>query len=139
VKKLSALATIPTRNTQSDAGIDLTCIKKEIIPSNTIKLLSTGLAFEIPEGYYGQIAERSGFSINNTLKLKAGVIDSGYRGEVKIAFQNCGDYPITVEAGTKVAQMLLLPVPEFTVEEAQELATSERGEKGFGSSDAAAV
>jgi len=135
VKKLKPNAVLPTRANKNDAGIDLTTIKKVLIPSNSTKAIETGLAFELPNGWYGQMQERSGFSLYNTLKLKAGVIDSGYRGEIKIVFQNCGDYPVQVEAGTKVAQIILLPVTSFTITEVKELSASDRGKKGFGSSD----
>jgi dUTP pyrophosphatase len=129
-------AKLPTKSRTSDAGLDLYIIKKELIPSNTIRVMQTGLAVQIPDGWYGQVLERSGFSSANTLKLKAGVIDSNYRGEIKLVFQNCGDYPVKLEAGAKVAQLVLLPVPEVTVVEVTNLEESDRGEQGFGSSDA---
>lgn len=135
VKKLNKNAVIPTKAFPLDAGFDLTAIKKEIISSSGVKILSTGIAIEIPEGWYGQIAERSGFSIKNTLKLKAGIIDSSYRGEVGIVVQNCGDFPVTIEAGTKVAQLLFLPVPVVNIVESEDLSSSDRGTNGFGSTD----
>lgn len=135
VKKLVPSAVVPSKAYDSDAGLDLTIIKKETISSNTIRACSTGIALEIPGGYYGQVNERSGFSLENTLTLKAGVVDSAYRGEVKVIFQNTGDYPVTIPAGTKIAQLVLHVVPVINVEVVNELTDSDRGVKGFGSSD----
>jgi len=135
VKKLVPNAVVPSKAYDLDAGLDLTIIKKEVMSSNTIRACSTGIALEIPEGYYGQVKERGGFSLENTLTLKAGVVDAAYRGEVKVIFQNTGDYPVTIPAGTKVAQLVLHAVPMVDVEVVTELTESDRGTKGFGSSD----
>ena len=135
VQVLDKLATIPTKTHNTDAGWDLYTTKKSIIPTNALRALETGISIAIPDGYYGQISERSGFSMQNTLKLKAGVIDSGYRGEIKIVFQNCGDTPITIVPNTKIAQLLILPLPNTELVVVEKLDETERGTNGFGSSD----
>lgn len=134
-KKLNKEAILPTKATPTDAGLDLYAIKRKKIASNNVVAIETGIAMELPIGYYAQIFERSGYSLNNTLKIKAGVVDNGYRGEIKVIMQNCGDYPVEILPKTKIAQIVLLPVPEIEVLEVEELSDTTRGEKGFGSSD----
>jgi len=134
-KKLNNMSTAPTRERDTDAGIDLYSSVRIKIPAGNREAVSTGYAVAIPEGYYGQIEERSGYSLRNTLKLKAGVIDSEYRGEIKCVFQNCGAYPIEIERGEKVAQLVIHKQPKVTFEFVTELDETTRGEKGFGSSD----
>ncbi len=133
-KKLNNLATEPTRTYESDAGIDLYALKRIKLASGNREALPIGYAVQIPEGYYGKIEERSGFSLINTLKLKAGVIDSSYRGEIKIVFQNCGFYPVDIEAGDKIAQLVIHRQPKVEFTFVDELDATDRGEKGFGSS-----
>lgn len=134
-KKLNNLATQPSRERDSDAGIDLYSAVRIKIPSGGREAIPTGYAVTIPEGYYGQIEERSGYSLRNTLKLKAGVIDSEYRGEIKIVFQNAGAYPVEIEPGEKIAQLIIHKQPKITFEFVKELDNTDRGTKGFGSSD----
>lgn len=134
-KKLNSRATEPTKERDSDAGIDLYSAVRIKIPSGGREAIATGFAVAIPDGYYGQIEERSGFSIQNTLKLKAGVVDSQYRGEIKIVFQNCGSYPVDIAVGDKIAQLVIHKQPKVTFEFVTELDSTDRGEKGFGSSD----
>ena len=100
-----------------------------------ILLIPTGLALNIPEGYYGQIRDRSGLSLKQTLKVKAGVIDSGYRGEVGIVMANHGSYPEEIVKGDKVAQLIILPVPNVEFKKVGNIGKSPRDKKGFGSTD----
>jgi len=134
-KKLNSRAVEPTKGRDSDAGIDLYSSVKVKIPSGGREAIGTGIAVAIPDGYYGQIEERSGYSLQNTLKLKAGVVDSEYRGEIKIVFQNCGSYPVDILVGDKIAQLIIHKQPKVTFEFVTELDKTDRGEKGFGSSD----
>jgi len=134
VLKLDKTATLPTRTHSTDAGIDIYSNVKGRIAGNTVGTISTGIAIEVPKGYFAKIFDRSGFSINNTLSVKAGVIDSGYRGEIKIIMANTGPYPLEIDTGTKIAQIVILPVPEFEIKEVKTLSKTKRGEKGFGSS-----
>lgn len=135
IKRLNETAILPTRERDTDAGWDLYCNAKTIVPANTVKAIPTGIAIEIPKGYYMSIEERSGYSLRNTLGRKAGIIDSEYRGEIKVVIQNSGVYPTTIEKDEKFAQMILHELPSTIVSEVTELADTSRGEKGFGSSD----
>ena len=135
--KLDNNATSPVTSYSGDAGIDLYALKKEKIAGGTVKMVSTGIACEIPPGYFGKVFDRSGVASSTTLSVKAGVIDSGYRGEIKIILANTGSYPQEIIAGQKIAQMVILPVPEFELKEVKNLSKTERGEKGFGSTDTA--
>jgi dUTP pyrophosphatase len=100
-------------------------------------VIPTGLAVEIPDGYGGFVLPRSGLAARNgiTLLNAPGLIDSGYRGEVQVVFHNTDpDEPFVVEPGMRIAQLVVLPVPEVALVERDALAGSKRGERGFGSS-----
>ena len=103
-----------------------------ILP-NERKLVSTGISMAIPEGYVGLIWDKSGIATKHGIKTMAGVIDSGYRGEVKILVHNLSDQVHKIEKNTKVAQMLIQPIECREVIEVEELDQTERGEEGFGS------
>lgn len=135
IKKLVKEAILPTRAYDTDAGLDLYTIQTININANTNKAVPTGIAMKIPKGYYGQIEERSGYSLDNLLTIKAGVIDSSYIGEIKIIMQNTGYEPVRIPAGTKVAQLVIHKLPNIKIEEVEILENTDRGEKGFGSSD----
>ena len=87
----------------------------------------------IPSGYVGLIWDKSGIAANHGLKTMAGVIDSGYRGEIKILIHNLSSRPYTVQSGTKIAQMLIQPVVQNEIIEVKELDDTSRGVGGFGS------
>lgn len=135
VKKLNPEAKLPTKNNITDAAFDLYALGYTHTPGSKVTKISTGIAIEIPEGYYGQIFDRSSMGVKG-LTVFGGVIDSGYRGEIIVCLYNTADESSwhTVAAGDKIAQMVLLPVPQVQVVEVQELEESDRGEKGFGSS-----
>jgi len=138
IKKLDHRSILPTRGTAQSAGLDLYSIKKHTISGNSIITINTGLSFEIPDGYVGIIKERSGFALQNRVIIKGGVIDSDYRGEIKIIAENVSDYPIILDAGTSIAQILILelpPVVAVNVDADEELSDTERGVAGFGSTD----
>ena len=103
-------------------------------PSET-KFIGTGLAMEIPEGYVGLVYARSGLACKRGLAPanKVGVVDSDYRGEIKVALHNHGKEAQTVEKGERIAQMVIAPYLSVNYEEADELSETERGEGGFGS------
>lgn len=137
-KKLDPRAVTPERAHKSDAGIDLTCtqITTEINECGQLILVyHTGLAIEIPEGYFGLLVPRSSvYKKSLMLTNCAGVIDSGYRGEVMAKFRNTTDViPAVYKEGERFAQLLILPVPELTFVESNELSDTERGENGYGS------
>ncbi|MEX0933508.1 MAG: dUTP diphosphatase, partial [Candidatus Paceibacterota bacterium] len=93
----------------------------------------TGIAMEIPQGYVGLIWDKSGVSLKRGIKVLGGVIDAGYRGEIRIGLINLGSETVSFEAGQKVAQMLIQSVASPEIVEVTELGDTERGEGGFGS------
>ena len=135
IKKLSATAILPKYAHPHDAGMDLYASETVVILPQERTLIPTGIALSIPIGYVGLIWDKSGIATKHGLKTMAGVIDSGYRGEVKILLHNLSQQSYTIEAGTKIAQMLIQPVEQKQIVEVEELAETERGEQGFGSTD----
>lgn len=135
ISKIYDEAVIPSYAKDGDAGLDLVSIETVEIPAGGRASISTGLAFEIPTGSVGLIWDRSGLSHKKGLKTLGGVIDSGYRGEVKVGLANVSREAIQISTGDKIAQMLIQPVARVDIEEATDLSDSERGEDGFGSTD----
>ena len=135
IKKLSEKAILPTYGTASAAGADLYAAEGVTVMPGETKLVSTALAMEIPEGYGGFIYARSGLATKRGLAPanKVGVIDSDYRGEVMVALYNQSDIPQSVEAGERIAQLVIAPVYQAVFEETDELADTARGAGGFGS------
>tara|TARA_R110000796_G_scaffold58413_4_gene134849 strand:+ start:7073 stop:7525 length:453 start_codon:yes stop_codon:yes gene_type:complete len=138
IKKLVSEALIPTYSTEGDAAMDLTAVSK-IVDTFGNRVYGTGLALEIPKGYVGLIFPRSSVSKYNLgLTNCVGVIDSGYRGEIMCKFKrlsentfhnNTNDYDV----GDRVAQIMIIPIPEISFIEDTDLSASERGEGGYGS------
>ena len=135
-KKLNANAVTPTFGTEFSAGADLYSAEEEIViaPGET-KFIGTGIATEIPVGTVGLVYARSGLACKKGLAPanKVGVIDSDYRGEIKVALHNHGNTPQTVLKGERVAQMVITPYYAVTYVEQEELNQTVRGEGGFGS------
>ncbi|MCR5848653.1 MAG: dUTP diphosphatase [Lachnospiraceae bacterium] len=139
IKKLSEKAVVPTYGTEFAAGADLyACLDEpvDIKPGET-KMVGTQIAMEIPDGYVGLVFARSGLACKKGLAPanKVGVIDSDYRGEIKVALHNhngSGD-ALTVENGERIAQISIVPYLKAEFEEADDLEETGRGEKGFGS------
>ena len=96
--------------------------------------IGTGLSMEIPEGYVGLVFARSGLACKNGLRLcnSVGVIDSDYRGEIKVVLHNDSEYVRGIKPGERVAQMIIMPYPKVTFTEVEELSDTVRGETGFG-------
>jgi dUTP pyrophosphatase len=137
IKKLELLATIPTYANPGDAGMDITAISMEIVSNPDYGYIEykTGLCIKIPEGYAGLLFPRS--SISNTgmmLSNSIGVIDSGYRGEIKFRFKYIAGTKY-YKVGDKIGQLVIVKTPHITLKEVEELDKTERGERGFGSSD----
>ncbi len=135
VKKLHKDAVVPKYAKPGDAGLDLTATS--IISSTTFEVTyGTGLALEIPTDHVGLIFPRS--SVRNyelMLSNCVGVIDSGYRGEIQFTFNKTnGLDSLKYKVGDRIGQLVILPYPQVTLIEEQELSETERGEKGFGSS-----
>ena len=133
IKKLSEDAISPTYANPGDAGMDFYSNEEIIIRPDERKLISTGISMAIPEGYVGLIWDKSGSACKHGLNTMAGVIDAGYRGEVKILVHNLSQQEYKVEKGKKIAQMLIQPVEQKQILEVDDLDNTERGEGGFGS------
>ncbi len=134
IKKLSSSAIIPTRANSSDAGLDLYSDESVTLLPNSSTLVNTGIAMAIPEGFAGLIWDRSGMAVKNDVHRFAGVIDSGYRGPIKVCLYNFSDKVVQIKRGHRIAQILIQEVPDILVREVDDLDTTERGEGGFGSS-----
>ncbi len=137
IKKLRDNAVIPTYGSDFAAGADLYAAVEEpvTIKSGETRLIPTGLAFEIPEGYAGFVYARSGLASKRNLAPanKVGVIDSDYRGEVMVALHNHGKEPQTIEADERIAQMVIAPYITADFILSDSLDDTDRGEGGFGS------
>lgn len=128
-------AKLPSYSHEGDAGMDLFSFEDaKLMPGEKI-LVSTGIKVAIPEGFAGFVWDKSGIATKNHIKTMAGVIDSNYRGEIKIALTNLGKEPYKIKKGAKVAQVIISPVASVNITEVGDLeGDTERGEKGFGSS-----
>ncbi len=137
IKKLRDNAQMPTYGSEYAAGADMYAAIDEAVtiePGET-KFIPTGLAFEIPEGYAGFVHARSGLASKRGLAPanKVGVIDADYRGEVMVALHNHGKESQTIEAGERIAQMIIAPFVAVNYVFSDELDDTARGEGGFGS------
>ena len=137
VKKLLPEAKLPAYGSEFAAGADLYALSEipiRIAPQETA-IVHTGLAVEIPEGYVGLVFARSGLATKKGLAPanKVGVIDSDYRGELRVALYNHTKYVQTVEPFERVAQFVIMPYVAAQFEETEELSDTVRGEGGFGS------
>lgn len=138
IRKVSENAVIPKRATGGSAGLDLcACIDKPItLNGGETALIPTGLAIELPSAEYGAfVFARSGLAIKHGIGLlnSVGVIDSDYRGEIKVGVINQISEAYTIEPGERVAQMVVMPVSMMPVEEVETLGETDRGAGGFGS------
>ena len=134
IKKLHPDAIVPHFANKSDAGMDLFSTKKIILHPGERVQVPTGIAIELPEDYVSLIWDKSGLSAIHGLKVFAGVVDAGYRGEYIVVLFNSSSTDYVIEKGQKVAQFLVQKVEHPTIEMVDELSDSERGEGGFGSS-----
>lgn len=135
VRLLSEAARAPVKAHHSDAGWDFFASEPVEVGPGETKIIKTGVALEIPAGWYGQLKSRSGLGAKGLI-VTAGVVDSGYRGEVGVVVVNGNRGPsgaFSFKPGDKVAQMVFLPVPEVEITLTQELEGSARGSSGFGS------
>ncbi|XP_074567172.1 uncharacterized protein LOC141823861 [Curcuma longa] len=132
-KRLSPNSTIPTRATYGAAGYDLHIISNVEINAGGRDLLGTGLAMAIPEGYYGRIAPRSGVAWKKGIHIGAGVIDSDYRGEIKILVFNLTYEPVQFKRGEAIAQIIFTKISTPTMMQVPQLPDTRRGTSGFGS------
>lgn len=136
IKKLHPNAVVPQYATAGAACFDLVCVNDVMItPGREHVALKTGLAFEIPEGYVMMVYSRSGHGFKNGIRLAngTGVIDSDYRGEVMVKMHNDGSSALLVTAGERIAQAMIVPVPQVELELVEELSDTARGSSGMGS------
>lgn len=128
---------VPKRATEGAAGLDLQAVESKVIHVNRMVAVSCGFAFEIPPLCVGIIFPRSGLAFNHGIQLfNVGVIDSDYRGEVRVLLYNADDEEYCIEKGDRIAQLVILQMPILKPIEVDELDESERGVRGFGSTGA---
>jgi dUTP pyrophosphatase len=139
IQRLRDDAVVPVRAYTGDAGLDLAaCERVELAPGERA-VVGTGLAVAIPEGYAGYVQPRSGLAAEHGISMvnTPGLVDSGYRGELKVILLNTDRRePFVVEPGMRIAQLVVLPIPAVDPVVVEELPASERGVRGFGSSAA---
>jgi dUTP pyrophosphatase len=149
--KLSSQAVTPTRQKIGDAGYDLYATENVRVKPMSRALVSTGLSIEVPEGYYARIAPRSGLAVKNGIDVLAGVVDSSYRGEVKVVLMNLSidlasmmgltpsiagsNFDFNIKAGDRIAQLIIEKYHAVDWQEVTQLSSSERT-GGFGSTGA---
>jgi dUTP pyrophosphatase len=137
VTKVRAHARLPERAYIGDAGLDLAACEPVSLAPGERAVVPTGLAVAIPDGYAGFVQPRSGLAARHgiTIVNTPGLVDSGYRGEIQVVLLNTDrEETFTAEPGERIAQLVVLPVPEISLREVGELPRSERGVRGFGSS-----
>ena len=135
IKKLSSDAIIPAYQSELAAGFDLHSVEEYVLKPNERKLIKTGLAFEIEEGYEVQIRPRSGLAFKHgiTVLNSPGTIDADYRGEIMVLLINLGDEEFEIKKGERIAQAVIAPVIQAEFVEVDELSITKRGKGGFGS------
>ncbi len=137
VVRVRGEARVPERAYSGDAGVDLAACEPVELPPGGRAVIPTGLAVAIPPGYAGFVQPRSGLAAGAGIAIvnSPGLIDSGYRGEIQVVLLNTDrERTFTAEPGERIAQLVVLSVPEFELVEVEELPGSERGARGFGSS-----
>ena len=132
IQKLNGIS-MPKYAHEVDAGFDLYAAEDHILSPMESRLVATGIKIEIPDGYVGLVWDRSGLAARHSLHNLAGVIDSRYRGEIKVVMINLGKEVFKVEKGMRIAQMLIQPIVSAELVEADSLNKTKRDEKGFGS------
>ncbi len=137
IQRLRDDAVVPARAYDGDAGLDLAACERVELGPGERATVGTGLAVAIPDGYAGFVQPRSGLASRHgiTIVNTPGLVDSGYRGELKVILHNTdANAAFVVEPGMRIAQLVVLQVPELDPVEVSELPGSERGVRGFGSS-----
>jgi dUTP pyrophosphatase len=137
IRRLRPEASLPDRAYPGDAGLDLAACERVELGPGERALVPTGLAVAIPEGFAGFVQPRSGLAIHHGIAVvnSPGLVDSGYRGELRVVLLNTDRHErFVIEVGERIAQLVVLAVPEVDLLEVDELPPSERGVRGFGSS-----
>jgi dUTP diphosphatase len=139
IRKLRDDAIVPTRAYDGDAGLDLASCERVVLAPGERATVGTGLAVAVPDGFAGFVQPRSGLAARHgiTIVNAPGLVDAGYRGEVRVVLLNTDvQESFVVEPGMRIAQLVLVPVASAEPTEVEELPESERGVRGFGSSSA---
>jgi dUTP pyrophosphatase len=139
IRRLREDAVLPERAYAGDAGLDLSACDRHELAPGARAVVGTGVAVAIPDGYAGFVQPRSGLAAQHGISVvnAPGLIDSGYRGEVRVVLLNTdANHAFVVEAGMRIAQLVVLAVPAVELVVTEELPESERGVRGFGSSRA---
>ena len=137
LKRLHDGATLPTRAYEGDAGLDLSACERVELGPGERAVVGTGLTVAIPDGHAGFVQPRSGLAARHGIAVlnSPGLVDAGYRGELRVVLLNTDRAErFVVEPGMRIAQLVILPLPEVELVEVDELPESERGVRGFGSS-----
>ena len=137
IRRVRDDAVLPARAYAGDAGLDLAACERHELGPGERAVVPTGLAVAIPEGYAGFVQPRSGLAASHGIAVlnAPGLIDSGYRGELRVVMLNTDPTEaFVVEPGMRIAQLVILPVPELELVEVDDLPAGERGVRGFGSS-----
>lgn len=124
---------VPIKSHLDDAGFDLRSVEPGVIPAGRHAVFNTGTSFDIPSGYFGMVCDRSGLAANHGITTLAGIIDSGYLGQVKVVLFNTGDLGYEIKKGDKIAQLVILPVPDIKMVSVRKFRETDRGTGGFGS------
>ncbi len=132
IKRLMDGAILPTRAHADDAGLDLYGAEDVSLQPGEGRMVKTGVAMAVPQGYVGMVADRSSLA-RKGLKTAGGIIDAGYRGEVMIVLWNISREAVTLNRGERIAQLLAIPIATPAVKEVNELDATKRGAGGFGS------
>ena len=134
IKKLSDNGILPTRTNDSDAGWDLYASESLTIPPSSRTLVGTSISIAIPSGSAGLIWPRSGLAVKRGIDVFAGVIDAGYRGEIKVCLFNSSNEDVEITEGDRIAQLLIQKINHVIFKESDILSETFRGKGGFGSS-----
>jgi dUTP pyrophosphatase len=133
ITKMESSLTAPHYAHEGDAGIDLRSSVEYVLKPNETFAVPTGIKMAIPNNYVGLVWDKSGYAAKNSIKTMAGVIDSGYRGEIKVVMINLGKEDFKIAKDMKIAQMLIQPIVRAEIKEVSSLDDTTRGEAGFGS------
>lgn len=133
VKRLRGDAVLPSYAHKGDAGLDLCALDSCVVRAGERRLIPTGISMELPEGYFASIRGKSGLAYKKGVSILGGVVEYTYRGDYGVIFLNTSGDDIEIEAGQKIAQVVIQPVATAEVEEVEELGESERGDERFGS------
>jgi len=133
IKRLKPNAILPKYAHDGDAAMDLYSVENYVVPSGKRQLVSTGIAMEFPEGFFASIRDRSGLAMKKGITILGGVVEYTYRGEYGVVLLNTGGEDFVINAGDRIAQVVIQPVATAVVEEVSELSGTARGVGAWGS------